>query len=428
MLDTHMSTNSCRLDPSLLKAFRSHLEKDGVAVRLHCYYEGRVLEWMERHRQTDPGMDPARSFSNALEREGVPDWQCRQAYQAVRLWEELEDEEQELALLEKVPEVVVVRSWDEVLSTMDDRMRQQRYSPRTRESYLDWGRRLAQMSPEVPTDSESASLLAQSFLRQMALGRNLSPASISQARNALAWLVRRELKLDLVLEAKGDAHKGKRLPKVIAPEQVGLLLKACKAPWDLFFSLQYGCGLRLMEILDLRVQEVDLSRGLLQVRHGKGDKDRRIPLPRKLQEAMESHLNKRRAQWESDRELGLAEVELPNALARKLGEQAATSWDWQHVFGSTRPLKHPETGRMRRFRPLESLVREVLRDAALAAGLDGRVHPHLLRHCYATHLLEAGVALKNIQELMGHARLETTMIYMHVRSGAFLPTSPLDRI
>lgn len=136
----------------------------------------------------------------------------------------------------------------------------------------------------------------------------------------------------------------------------------------------------------------------------------------------------RRLLWEADLERGLAEVELPRALGRKLGKGAETSWEWQHLFGAVRPLRHPETGRLCRYRPLEGPVREVLRGAARSAGLEGRVHPHLLRHCYATHLLESGVPLKSIQELMGHARLETTMIYMHVRSGAAVPASPLDRL
>lgn len=409
-----------------MKRFRECLARDGVPLRLHRYYEGRVAEWLARGEMPDPGGDVARSFAAALEREGVPDWQCRQAHQAIRMWEDLELEPGETDAL--ATEERPGRDWAEVLATMEERMREQGYSPRTRASYLDWGRRLAQLSAEVPSDSEAASVLARAFLRQMAIGRNLSEASLSQARNALAWLIRRELRFDMVLDEKGDAHRGKRLPRVIAPEEVRRLLKACPAPWDLFFSLQYGCGLRLMEILDLRVQEVDLARGMVLVRHGKGDKDRRVPLPKTLREAMEAHLEKRRALWESDREYGLAEVELPGALGRKLGSQAATSWEWQHLFGAVRPLRHPGTGRLCRYRPLEGPVREVLREAALAIGLEGRVHPHLLRHCYATHLLESGAALKSIQELMGHARLETTMIYMHVRSGATIPASPLDRL
>jgi integron integrase len=319
------------------------------------------------------------------------------------------------------------RSWSDVLERMGERMQAQGYSPRTRASYLDWVRRLSLAFPDVPLDKEAASKQVQRFLHQMAVGKNLSPASLAQARNALAWLVRRELGLDLELEKKGEAHRGKRLPQVISPEQVRVLLKACPPPWDLFFSLQYGCGLRLAEILDLRIQEVDFSREVVTVRHGKGDKDRLVPLPKALRAPLKEHLEKRRRQWEQDHAAGLDVVDLPNALARKL-VGAERSWEWQHVFGNIRPLRHPDSGELRRFRPLENTVREALHDAAKSAGIEGRVHPHLLRHCYATHLLEAGTSLRNIQELMGHARLETTMVYMHVRTGATVPASPLDRL
>lgn len=432
-------------DPVRLELFRRRLFRDGVAERLHIYYEKRLLQWLRSPLRPVPGLDPARGFAQQLAREGVPDWQCRQAYQAVRVWIGLEpraqvptpapapEDPQEPEPMVPTPEPVLDTpeipplDWAQVLENMDMRMRTQGYSPRTRESYLDWGRRLSQASPEVPRDTATASQQVQRFLRQMAIGRNLSQASLSQARNALAWLVRRELGLGLELEAKGDAHRGKRLPKVIAPDQVRLLLKACRAPWDLFFSLQYGCGLRLAEILDLRVQEIDLEREVVLVRHGKGDKDRLVPLPKSLRAAMREHLEARRRLWLQDHEQGLDAVELPHALAKKLAG-AENSWEWQHVFGNARPLRHASDGSLRRYRPLENTVRDALHEAAREAGIVGRVHPHLLRHCYATHLLEAGTQLRNIQELMGHARLETTMIYMHVRSGAAVATSPLDRI
>ena len=120
-------------------------------------------------------------------------------------------------------------------------------------------------------------------------------------------------------------------------------------------------------------------------------------------------------------------MELPNATVRKQ-TNADTSWEWQHVFGAQRPLKHPESGELRRWRPMETVVRDALREAAQAAGIAGRIHPHLLRHCYATHMIESGATLAEVQELMGHARLETTMIYLHVRSPAASCQSPLDRL
>ncbi|MEN9353729.1 MAG: hypothetical protein RL318_1054 [Fibrobacterota bacterium] len=406
-------------------AFRVRLLKDGVPKHHLPFLEARVCQWLETDLERVPRADAAGQFARWLEAQGVQDWQCRQGYQAVRIWLELE--------AARAPQVELpsgtseLLTWPEILREMEQRLASQKYSVRTRETYLDWGRRFARNCGEVPDSSEVASEQARAFMRQMAVGRNLSAASLSQARNALAWLIRRVMGFDLVLEVKGDAHRGRRLPKILAPERVRDLLKACDAPWDLFFGLQYGCGLRLMEVLDLRVQEVDLDRGVLNVRHGKGDKDRQLPLPNAIRGHLVAHLAKRKALWEKDVVAGCAKVDLPDAMAVKYSKDTS-SWEWQHVFGSSRPLRYPETGELRRWRPMESLVREALSEAALAAGLDGRVHPHLLRHCYATHLLEAGMPIKQIQELMGHARLETTMVYMHVRSPVASMRSPLDML
>ena len=142
--------------------------------------------------------------------------------------------------------------------------------------------------------------------------------------------------------------------------------------------------LTLGELLDLRVQDIDRERKVLVVRGGKGDKDRQLPLPASLHDRLDQHLAKRRLQWQMDVEKGCARVDLPFALGRKLAG-ADTAWEWQHVFGSTRPLRH-ESGELRRWRPLEAVVRGALKEAACAAGFTGRVHPHLLRHCYAVSI------------------------------------------
>jgi integron integrase len=414
-------------------AFRDRLLRFGVESRLLKYYESHLKTWVNLKLQVPPGNSQAQFYASWLLRNGRPEWFCRQAFQAVEVWLEITAEaaaERDAVKnleMEDGGSSIKTKNWGEVILEMTDRLRAGHYSVRTIESYLDWVRRFAAEFPLVPVTSEQASSNVGLFLRGLSVGRNLSPASVALARNALAWLVIKGLNLPLVLEHKSTSHHSRRLPTVLAPQQVRILLKACSPPWDLFFSLQYGCGLRLMELLDLRVQDVDLHRWVLTVRHGKGDKDRVLPIPNSLRERLTQHLSNRRLVWDSDFQAGHARVNLPQAVARKW-THADTSWDWQHLFGSFRPLRHPETGELRRWRPMETVVRDALRKAAEVAGLMGRIHPHLLRHCYATHLLESGMPLKQIQELMGHARLETTMVYLHVRSN--LPTvhSPLDSL
>jgi integrase len=150
--------------------------------------------------------------------------------------------------------------------------------------------RFAKRCPEVPKDDLEASREAGIFLAELALKHNLASASIDQARNSLAWLFRRQMGFDFVLPDKGTAHRGRRIPQVISSAKVRDLLAHCEDPWDLFFSLQYGCGLRLMELLEMRIQEVDLDRRVLTVRHGKGDVDRQCLLPQALHQRIGLHL------------------------------------------------------------------------------------------------------------------------------------------
>jgi integron integrase len=414
------SSASPLLASSRLAAFHGRLLGAGVLSQHLGYHERWVADWLRRNLPPRSTGSQAQTYARLLEGEGYTAWQCRQAYQAVTHWLALESESQDSV---EVP--FAFRSWNEVLDRMVARLQTQRYSPRTIERYLEWGRRFAAQVPEVPQDGAIASRAVQDFLRHLALARNLSPASIAQARNALAMLFVRILSMELVLEERGDAHRGRRLPSVIAPSEVARLLRHCPPPWDLFFSIQYGCGLRLGELLEMRIGDIDLHRGLLTVRRGKGDKDRQIPFPHSLVARLHEHLEARLELWKDDLRQGYARVDLPFALQRKY-PTADTSWEWQHLFGSARPLRHEPTGQLRRWHPMETLVREALRKAALQAGHHTRVHPHLLRHCYATHLLESGTSLREIQELMGHARIETTMVYLHVRSPTSTAASPLD--
>lgn len=310
---------------------------------------------------------------------------------------------------------------------MRRRLQETNYSPRTVAVYLDWARRFSDFSPEVPADTTALSLQLDTFLGRLTTGRNLSPASVSQARNALAYLAKKVLFLPFELASKGSAHHSKRLPHVISPQQVGRLLDHCAGQWSLMYRLQYGCGLRLAELLDLRVQDLDLDRSILLVRKGKGDKDRRLPVPHSLRRDLEAHLQSRQELWRQDLHDNCATVDLPYALARKF-PKLACSLEWQYLFPSSKPLQHPVSFQLVRWHPLEGTARAALRRAAESAGIDGRVHPHLLRHCYATHLLESGMPLREIQDLLGHARIETTMVYLHVRASLPQLRSPLDSL
>lgn len=193
-------------------------------------------------------------------------------------------------------------------------------------------------------------------------------------------------------------------------------------------QLMYGAGLRLMELLRLRVQDLDLERGIVTVRQGKGGKDRVTVLPDALKPHLVDHLKRLKALYEEDQTNGLAGVWLPPSVENKM-PTVGKKWSWQWFFPSRETAIDPRTGIRRRHHVQDSAFQTAVRKAAERAQIAKRVTPHTLRHSFATHLLQAGQDIRTVQELLGHADVETTMIYTHVlnKPGVSI-RSPLDRL
>jgi len=193
-------------------------------------------------------------------------------------------------------------------------------------------------------------------------------------------------------------------------------------------SLLYGAGLRLRECLKLRVKDVDFGYRQILVRDGKGAKDRVTMLPQSVIEALQAHLARGKALHQRDLASGHGDVELPDALARKY-PRAPYEWAWKFVFPSRKLSTDPATGVIRRHHVYENYLIRGVKEAARAAGIAKHVSCHTLRHSFATHLLEGGYDIRTVQELLGHASVETTMIYTHVMNkGGRGVTSPLDGV
>lgn len=307
-------------------------------------------------------------------------------------------------------------------------MRVKHYARATEECYVQWIRRFILFhNKRHPRDMGSAEL--ELFLTDLAVAGNVSASTQNQALNAIVFLYRDVLDIELGRLDAVRARRPKRLPVVLAAEEVAKVLALIEGADGLFAlmaRLLYGCGLRLMECCRLRVKDIDLLRGQIMVRHGKGGKDRVVMLPKAARGDLEAQLKKRGVLHERDLARGVARVDLPDALERKY-PGAARELGWQFVFASRQLSCCPRTGRPGRHHVHQASVQRAVTLAGVAAGLSKRIHCHTFRHSFATHLVERGIDLRTIQVLLGHESLETTMIYTHVaRKGPAGVTSPLD--
>ena len=302
------------------------------------------------------------------------------------------------------------------------------YSRRTFQAYWHWSKRFILWSGKRhPRDM--GQIEVADFLTWLATAQQVSASTQRQALHGILFMYQAALGIEIGwVDGIVRAKQPQRLPEVLSPSETGAVLAATSGTPGLVLRLLYGSGLRLMEGLRLRVKDLDLQARQIIVRGGKGDKDRATVLPDSLVKPLAELLEQRRRWHHVDLATGNASVDLPHALARKY-PKAGSEWPWQYVFATEGYHVDPETGEERRHHVFEWTIQRAMKDAVAAAGISRRATPHTLRHCFATHLLQGGTDIRTIQALLGHASVETTMIYTHVaamsRTGV---CSPLDRM
>jgi integron integrase len=376
------------------------------------YQENAVIEFIES----------LKSDSN------VSDWQIRQAQDAIRLYyfhyRGL-----------KPNNLSAVKSTDfesELLKETQRLIRLKHYSYSTEKTYLQWIKRFIEYMKQTGEKETSAALASadcKKYLSHLALKEKVSSSTQNQAFNAILFLFRNVLCKDI-----GDiadtvrAKRGQKLPVVFSVEEVKRLL-ACLNDRDfLIAGLIYGTGLRLMELARLRVKDIDMDLNMLTVRSGKGDKDRTTILPAAVKEQLKNHLIEVKCLHESDLARGYGEVHLPDALNRKF-PNACKEWAWQYVFPANNISVDPRDGKIRRHHIGDTAIQAMIKKAIKKAAIPKHGSVHTLRHSFATHLLMNGVNIREVQELLGHKNVETTMIYTHVlRDMSHAPKSPLDAL
>jgi len=300
------------------------------------------------------------------------------------------------------------------------------YSRRTEQAYSHWVSRFLYFHQGRPL-AEMAEADINRFLTHLAVTEKVSASTQNQALAALLFLYRYVVGRDI-----GDlgevirARKPERLPVVMAREEVKAVLANLTGEKWLIAAIMYGAGLRLMECLRLRVQDIDFSRNEILVRDGKGAKDRITMLPASTKASLQGHLTKVKAVHQQDVADGWGRVQLPDALDRKY-PNAPKDWRWQWVFPQEHRWINGKTKEQGRHHIDESLVQKAVREAVAKAGLTKRATCHTFRHSFATHLLESGSDIRTVQELLGHRDVKTTMIYTHVlHRGPAGVRSPLD--
>jgi len=407
---------------------RTRLAKPNTAPYLVRW----VRHFLARPATDIPLADRVEQFCESLEREGrFVDWQIRQANQALRIYflNFLKRPDWNQSVAAPTGGGAALPDPLAVLELVRTRLRTRHYSCRTEQTYIDWVRRFfeylstrqGQSLPSVSVDD------VRDFLTHLAVQRHVSASSQNQAYSALLFMCREVLQLDITgLTPTVRARRGPRLPVVLSVPETADLRRAMSGSARLMAGLIYGGGLRVSECCELRIKDIDFEQGLIFVRSGKGDKDRATLLPEASREDLRVHLQKVAVLHALDRRASLAGVWLPDALERKY-PNAGKELGWFWVFPSHVLSTDPRAGIVRRHHISDSVIQKAVKAAVLQAGIHKPASVHTLRHSFATHLLLGGVDIRQIQEYLGHANVETTMVYTHVVRDLRTPArSPLD--
>ena len=317
-----------------------------------------------------------------------------------------------------------VRLMDQVKEVL----RYHHYASRTEESYIHWILAFIRFHNKQHPKTLGKNHI-EAFLSHMAVNKNYAASTQNLALNAIVFLYKQVLGLPMADDLVAiRSKKVVRLPVVLSQDEVILILGNMKGVYQLLGQLMYGGGLRVMEVLRIRVQDIDFANGYLLIRHGKGGKDRTTLLAPTIVPVLLAHLDQTRKQFDEDRLNDVPGVFLPNALARKY-PNAALTWGWQYVFPSKSLSKDPRSGIIRRHHLNETGIQKAIRSAKLRANIIKRVTSHTFRHSFATHLLESGTNIRVVQKLLGHSDVKTTEIYTHVlQRNLDKVVSPLEKL
>ncbi len=414
------------MQQSVLLGFQDFLRSSRMVpeknVPFYACWAGRFLSFLELNKDI-PDVSRVEKFIEWLRLDPqIVDWQVEQARKAVDIY-----------IAQFLSGDAGRNGYDQIIDKMRGAIRVKHYSYATERSYIDWVRRFFEYAVKIKNKDIINDRLGEQdvcgYLTYLAVERRVSSSTQNQAFNALLFLFREVLQIELKdLNKTVRAKRGPKLPVVFSLKEIQVLFERVEGRGLLITQLLYGSGLRLMELARLRVQDIDFDANLIFVRAGKEDKDRTTILPELIQEKLRVHLENIKCLHQKDLEAGYGEVYLPQALAQKY-PNAAKEWKWQYVFPAASLSVDPRGNKVRRHHINPSTIQKLVKNAIVQAGIVKHGSVHTLRHSFATHLLMDGINIREIQELLGHKNVETTMIYTHVmRDMSNAPKSPLDNL
>jgi integron integrase len=422
---------------TILGDFEAFLSKLGSIpedkIRFYLYWVRKFLKSCNYQLENINTQHVSEYLDTLDADEKIAGWQVRQAADAIILYVEkyLKRPLEQITSWTKVPTAKSSDQkgslpWQQTLKDAKNDIRLRHYSLSTEKTYLGWiGRFRIYMKDREPQLLEADDM--KKYLTHLALHDRVSASTQNQAFNALLFLYRHILhkKLD-DFTSVARAKRKMNLPAVLSRDEVKRVLSYLDGPYLLMAQLMYGCGLRLMECLRLRIKDVDFESDLLIARSGKGEKDRALMIPEKIKEELSKQVDSVKEIHNQDVKMGYGEVFLPDALEKKY-PNAPKEWGWQWVFPADKLSVDPRSGKVMRWHIHPSAIQRAAKEAVMKANLPKRASCHTLRHSFATHLLGAGHNIRTIQELLGHKHVNTTMIYTHVlRKKPSEIRSPLD--
>ncbi len=397
-----------------------------------------MAQWVQRFLELPSGSDDVEQrlleFNNKNEKNHIlTNWKIKQARDSVRIfyYQFLPSKIQGNKVVENKiccnSEQIDFSDRNSVVESFKNAIRLKHYSYRTEQAYIDWVDRFFTYCKKTGTEYPASEKAVKNYLTHLALERKVSKSTQNLVFNALLRLFEMVFKVNLENMGKVvRARISRKMPVVLSIEEIQKVIKCCNPEKQLMFKFIYGTGIRLMEFLRLRIKDIDFDLKTTFIRNGKGDKDRATFLPESLVIPLKNHIEKVKKCHEQDLALGHGEVYMPDALAKKYPE-APKEFGWQYLFPSRKLSVDPRSGIVRRHHIFTSTIQAAFKTAVRKSRIIKNASIHTLRHSFATHLLLQGSDIREVQELLGHKSIETTMIYTHVvRSLTKKSVSPLD--